>query len=713
MSALDISGLPDREERVAARRRRAEARLRREKEEAEVLCSVFPRLRDVNHIRAEHWRRCRVIFSKNKKSKGKHKDAELGVEAQGLGQQEVSQATASLERLKDDTLAMLTDIRVRRDTEENERRVIEENARLDRYEALQIEAVSSGRKNAAVEMKWADLLYIDIPQDLHDQLLLQKEACASILEGKDRRIREFITELKNKDEEYQKMLKRHANDINDMLKKMREQYVSMQSGYETQLDKIETSYAQERMDLIKANKEEIEALFEKRMQMEETEFMEQRAEREKKFQQRIDDLRTQDADNYNKSKIALEKSIQGLEQHLESMGATYQHKHEANVRLDSRLSREKLDYNLNVLNERNREHAVIQSNYKSKLNRLRETLNNLVGKYQKLDAKFKQENQDLTDEYKRLTRQFKDLQQKYQHFATADEKKFREVWKMNETEANVLIAQVQECNRIIHEQQLGLNWEASKHDVGDEGMGEHGKAELPGGIAEAVSDSGTTTGKQIKLNGKYAPGKVKKVLDMVRDEGAYLLDMKTRDEIAAAPDQAQKDVIQVNAILKYVGVDSQEDVSLFYQGQDEDDETLYVDHDDVLRLLKEFIAEKETLRLQEVNPDLMKNKSKKSKESEAEGKMLRRIQERKFWEKLEASALPEMHKRVWKCLHKYLERYLKLLAHRSGLVDSAVDLQKQNEELKQLLDQYLGSKVNEELQIPPTHVIRVVANNAA
>ncbi len=75
-------------------------------------------------------------------------------------------------------------------------------AHQNRYEALQIEAVSSGRKNAAVEMKWADLLYIDIPQELYDQLLLQKEACQNILEGKDRRIREFLTELRNKDEEY-------------------------------------------------------------------------------------------------------------------------------------------------------------------------------------------------------------------------------------------------------------------------------------------------------------------------------------------------------------------------------------------------------------------------------------------------------------------------------------------------------------------------------
>lgn len=52
----------------------------------------------------------------------------------------------------------MTDIRVRFDDSENQRRIDEENNRLDRYEALQIEAVTSGRKNAAIEMKWADLL---------------------------------------------------------------------------------------------------------------------------------------------------------------------------------------------------------------------------------------------------------------------------------------------------------------------------------------------------------------------------------------------------------------------------------------------------------------------------------------------------------------------------------------------------------------------------
>lgn len=68
----------------------------------------------------------------------------------------------------------------------------------------------------------------------------------------------------------------------------------------------------------------LQSLFEKRRQMEETEFLEQRAAREDKYAGKIEELRLQDADDYNKSKIGLEKSIQELEQHLEKMMATYQ-----------------------------------------------------------------------------------------------------------------------------------------------------------------------------------------------------------------------------------------------------------------------------------------------------------------------------------------------------------------------------------------------------
>jgi len=539
MTTSEISSLTDREERIAARRRRAEAKLKREKEEAE-----------------------------GKKTKKEEVEEEIS-----FGRQQIGNSTAALERTKTETWNDITDIRVKFDDAENQRRIIEENARLDRYEALQIEAVTSGRKNAAVEMKWADLLNMDIPQELNDQLQLQKDQCQAIVDSKDRRILEFQTELRNKDEEYIKVLKQQSTDISSLVSKMRDQYYTLRKHYEEQLDEIEEAFVKERAELLGKNKAEIESLFEKRRQMEETEFLEARQERERKFQQRIDELRTQDADEYNKSKIALEKSIQELEQHLEKMMATYQ------------LNKEKLDYNLKVLMERNKEHAAIQSSYKNRLNRLRETLNNLMSRYSKLDQKYKTENTELTEEYKRLTKQFKDLQEKFHHFEQADEKKFREVWEMNEQEVRGHIAKVLEADRLLHEQQLGLEWAPPKEDQLLQEL-------------ETFSESGTATGKSTAkesedsaqaATGKYSASKVKKVLDLVKEETHFLLDGKVREQMVDLNNE-QKDVLQIDAILRYIGVESQEDVdllvNLFFQGQDEDDETLYAEADDVLKLLK-------------------------------------------------------------------------------------------------------------------------------
>lgn len=656
----DISALVTQEERIAARRQRAELKLKQDD------------------------------------SDGKKSKKDENAEQVSLGKQQVGVSAAVLERLRTETWDDLTNIRVRFDDQENQRRIIEENNRLDRYEALQIEAVTSGRKNAAIEMKWADLLNMDIPQELNDQLQLQKNACRQIIESKERRIADFQNELKNKDEEYIKMLKQQGTDVTELIAKMREQYHSLRHHYEQQLEEIEEAFEKERSEMLARNKSEIEALFEKRRQMEETDFLERRQDRERGFQQQIEELRTHNADDYNKCKVALEKGIQELEQHLEKMMSTYL------------LNKEKLQYNLEVLTERNKEHSAIQSSYKNRLNRLRETLNTLMSRYQMLDQKYKHQNAELTEEYKRLTRQFKDLQEKFQHFEEADEKKFREVWEMNEQEVRGLMAKVLQADQLIHEQQLGHEWLPPKE--------EQLLQEL-----DTFSESGTNTGKSTAIesaemgaseSGKYTTTKVKKVLDLIKEETQFLLDLKVREQLQDLPPE-QRDVLQLDALLRYIGVEGQEDVDLlvqvFYHGQDEDDEALMVDADDVLNLLKAFIQEKDNLRIADVAPDKKKkNRTQQvGNESEADRKARRRREERKFWERM-GHVIPDMNYRVWKALEVFLARYYELLQKRSKAIDSAVAMQKQNEELKALLDQYLGSKVNEELQVPPTHVITVV-----
>merc|ERR1719321_2408157 len=483
-----------------------------------------------------------------------------------------------------------------------------------------------------------------------------------------------------------------------LIARMRSQYEQLRTEYEEQLDTIENAFIQERTELREKHKIEMEELFEKRKRMEENDFLEERQTREREFQMKTDTLRINHADEFNHSKIALERSIQDLEQHLEKMMAMYQ------------LNKEKLEYNLQVLTERYKEHSAIQSQYKNRLNRLRETLNTLMSRYHKMDSTYRENNVELTGEYKRLTQQFQDLQEKFRHFEQADDRQFREIWQLNEANVRQLITKVLDADRIIHEQQLGLEWTAPREDQLLQEL-------------ETFSEAGTTTGKSTAkeseeqgpgASGKFSIGKVKKVLDLIKEETTFLLDMKIREQMQELPPE-QRDVMQIDAVLRYIGVESQDDVDLlvgqFYQGPDDDDENCTVDADEVLNLLKAYQLEKENLAAQDVAPDKKKKKSQGKaigSESEAERKARRRKEEKKFWEKM-AHVIPEMNTRVWASLDKFLIKYYDLLQKRATNIDQAVAMQKQNEELKALLDQYLSSKVNEELQVPPTHVIRTTA----
>ena len=96
------------------------------------------------------------------------------------------------------------------DSRENERRISEEVNRQGRRQKLLYEAESSARQNAAVAMKWSALFDKEIPQELLQEIEAQRDTCDRIIQSKDRLIKEFKTELKAKDDEYVKSLKKQA-----------------------------------------------------------------------------------------------------------------------------------------------------------------------------------------------------------------------------------------------------------------------------------------------------------------------------------------------------------------------------------------------------------------------------------------------------------------------------------------------------------------------
>lgn len=122
------------------------------------------------------------------------------------------------------------------------------------------------------------------------------------------------------------------------------------------------------------------------------------------------------------------------------------------------LNQEKLEYNYQVLQKRDEENAKTKAQQKRKITKLQDALTNLKKKLAKQIKQFNDENQQLAEEYKRVTDMFNDLQLKSKHFLAVDLKKFHDIWKMNEDQCKQLAYNLLQADKIIHEQQLGLEW---------------------------------------------------------------------------------------------------------------------------------------------------------------------------------------------------------------------------------------------------------------
>lgn len=272
-----------------------------------------------------------------------------------------------------------------------------QHASTCRLEKLENEVKTSQDKFDEITSKWEEGRQKRIPQELWEMLNNQQVNCAGLVEDKNKLISELQQELKIKDDQYVKDLKKQSEDITVLLERMEEQVKSVMKNFRQELNYIEKAFESERQELLTTNKKKWERALQAH-NAKELEYLINRMKRVEDYEKQLNRQRVWDCEEYNSIKIKLEQDVQILEQQLQQMKATYQ------------LNQEKLEYNFQVLKKRDEESTVIKSQQKRKLNRLHDILNNLRTKYSKQIKQFQEDNQSLTSDYKRLVTQFKDLQ---------------------------------------------------------------------------------------------------------------------------------------------------------------------------------------------------------------------------------------------------------------------------------------------------------------
>ena len=498
-------------------------------------------------------------------SKGRNMDEVISLDIQQL-----ADSTAYLDKRKLSGIEEVTGIRTEVDFRENRRRIKDDANCQERLEMLQVEAIESGKANAEIEMKWAELLELNMPDVLHKEMETQKSVCNDIINSKDDLIKEFRKQLKLKDEEFVKSLKRYENDSSELLNRMKKEIVDLQGSYETEIASIENAHELERGNILSKNRSEIEASLELR-KSKEIQYSKAKQAQDEKYHREIEDLLTEDAEEYNKLKIKLEGEIMTSEQSLEEVKASYQ------------LNTEKLEYNYKVLTERDLENSNTLTNMKKRANRLRDALSNILSKYHENDAREKKRNELLTEDFRRLTVNYRELQGKFRHFESVDCSRFEKVWAMHEDEIRSKIEALLRADELIYSQVLGLVWKepnletlyeetAAMADQNSEPIGknmddENMKNKGPNGNG-AAGEEGEEEEKEEEVLPPIDPTRLQSMLTLLLQETGFILDNGSKQTInsinntndgnegKSKPFRGE----EVEELLKALGVTSENDL---------------------------------------------------------------------------------------------------------------------------------------------------------
>ncbi|KFW95741.1 Dynein regulatory complex protein 1, partial [Phalacrocorax carbo] len=287
-------------------------------------------------------------------------------------------------------------------------------------------------------------------------------------------------------------------------------------------------------------------------------YLHARMRKVEEYEKQLNQLRVEDEEEYNSMKIQLENDVQNLERQLQQMKAVYQ------------LNQEKLEYNLQVLKNQDKENTIIRSQQKRKLNRLHTLLNNLRIKLAKQEKQFREENQSLAADCERITGQCKEVQRRMRHFAVSDAEKFTEVWLMNEEEAKGLMRKALDADRIIHTQQLGLPWEEPHYwfldNVGP--LGRCKAKRMATTLAEEVLTVGSGEGGKentVKVEDRVTPLQniskktAKRILELVSDESGFLIESKLLRPLHALG-RHERTLMKLDSIFAALEIDSEDDL---------------------------------------------------------------------------------------------------------------------------------------------------------
>ncbi|XP_052121907.1 dynein regulatory complex protein 1 [Frankliniella occidentalis] len=491
-------------------------------------------------------------------------------------EKQVESSAEELERLLIEGRELVTNVRVASDTREVNRRQEESENRKKRLQRLEEEETTTRAMFEEVNEKWEMMAKHNDPMDLKSDIDAQKERCNELLEQKNAVIRDLMSELEAADLRFVKDQQRQLEEVSLLVQRIENQVKIMKEAYRRELGLIEEAISNERKDLLDSCNKQWDALYKQR-DKEEVNNLKLRFQEQEEQDEEVKCVRMEHQERYRQTKIKLDSDIQVMHHELEQVKAM------------CLLNAEKLDYNYQVLQKREDENLMMRAQQKRRINKLQDIANSLRKKMRESEAAAEIETARLHEEISRLHQNIGDIEKKANHFANINDRRYNQVWNLRQETANELLTKIMTIDRLIHEQQLGLEWSPpenvllNKVDLpsyqaamkiiyqpsgSKEGKEGNSSGEAIGSLNERCGSSESKISQEREEDDSKMVLKelarrrlLKLVLQRVADSAGFLVEERLRD-LLAPYSESQQTIIRLDNVFNALGLRHEADIEM-------------------------------------------------------------------------------------------------------------------------------------------------------
>lgn len=289
---------------------------------------------------------------------------------------------------------VVTNIRVADDRREIRRRE-EAEMRDDLVNLLQADAQLAMEKLNKICRHWAELEQVKDPVNMNMGLEQQKSRIGDLMKQKDDLIEELRKELRTADGNYYRSQAKQTEDLECLCERINNHVDKMKEVCRRHLEKLQNTISKEQARRSRITDLAWQRVFEKKRELEESKGEAKKIESEY-MDKALDNLILENEELMRSTKSRLESDNDRLQIELQKTKA------------DVLLNTQKLDYNFEVLKQREEEN--VKNQQKKRLTRLNDTIVQLKKSMTENDIRSEQETKMARTEIQRLKDQIAELQ---------------------------------------------------------------------------------------------------------------------------------------------------------------------------------------------------------------------------------------------------------------------------------------------------------------